>query len=101
LIKKIEIKFSAINFFQVKVIKLWIRIWDRDPESGFAIIKNAGSGSVSGSTLNQCGSETLVITTFFPPHFIALWLHKCFFGSGRPNNYEYRRIRILAGHFYG
>ena len=28
-------------------------------ESGFAIRKNAGSGSVSGSALNQCGSETL------------------------------------------
>jgi hypothetical protein len=30
-----------------------------DPESGSAIRKNAGSGSVSGSALNQCGSETL------------------------------------------
>ncbi len=28
------------------------------PESGSAIRKNAGSGSVSGSALNQCGSET-------------------------------------------
>ncbi len=34
--------------------------WIRDPESGSAIRKNAGSGSVSGSALNQCGSETLV-----------------------------------------
>jgi hypothetical protein len=32
---------------------------DPDPESGSAIRKNAGSGSVSGSALNQCGSETL------------------------------------------
>ncbi len=31
---------------------------DLDPESGSAIRKNAGS--VSGSALNQCGSETLV-----------------------------------------
>jgi hypothetical protein len=61
LIKKMEIKFPVINFFQFKVIKPWIRI--RDPESGSAIIKNAGSGSVSGSALNQCGSETLLETT--------------------------------------
>jgi hypothetical protein len=38
---------------------IWIR--DPDPESGSAIRKNAGSGSVSGSALNQCGSETLLI----------------------------------------
>jgi hypothetical protein len=31
-----------------------------DPGSGSAIRKNAGSGSVSGSALNQCGSETLL-----------------------------------------
>jgi hypothetical protein len=60
LIKKIKIKFPAVNFFQV--IKPWIRIWDPDPESGSAIRKNAGSGSVSGSALNQCGSETLIAT---------------------------------------
>ena len=53
LIKKIEIKFPAINFFQFEVIKPWIRI--RDPESGSAI-RNAGSGSA----LNQCGSEILL-----------------------------------------
>ncbi len=40
-------------------IKPWIRI--RDPESGSAIRKSAGSGSVSGSGLNQCGSETLSV----------------------------------------
>ncbi len=45
LIKKIKIKFLVVN-----------------PESGSAIRKNAGSGSVSGSALNQCGSETLVFT---------------------------------------
>ncbi len=59
LINKIEIKFPAINFFQFQVIKPWIRI--RDPESGSAIRKNAGSGSVSA--LNPCGSETLEYCT--------------------------------------
>ncbi len=53
LIKKIEIKFSAINFFQFQVIQTL----DSDQGSGSAIRKNAGSGS--GSALNQCGSETL------------------------------------------
>jgi hypothetical protein len=48
LIKKIE-----------KVIKPWIRIWDPYPGSRSAIRKNAGSGSISGSAFNQCGSETL------------------------------------------
>ncbi len=47
LIKKVEIKFPAINFFQFQVIKPWIR--DPDPESGSGIRKNAGSGSA----LNQ------------------------------------------------
>ncbi len=73
LIKKIEIKFPAINFFQFQVIKPWIRVRDpgpgsgsgirvrdpdpdRNPESGSAIRKNA----VSGSASNQCGSETLL-----------------------------------------
>jgi hypothetical protein len=32
LIKKIEIKFPAINFFQFLVIKPWIRIRDPDPQ---------------------------------------------------------------------
>jgi hypothetical protein len=54
LIKKIEIKFPATNFFQFYVIKPWIRIRDPDPQ-----LENAGSGSVSGNALNQCGSETL------------------------------------------
>ncbi len=71
LIKKIEIKFPAINFFQFSVIKTWIRIrnldpqlekmLDPDPDSGSAIRKNAGSGS--GYALNQCGSETLATTS--------------------------------------
>jgi hypothetical protein len=56
LIKKIEIKFPAINFFSV----LGHQSLDPDPESGSAIRKNAGFGSVSGSALNQCGSETLI-----------------------------------------
>ena len=58
LIKKIKIKFLVVIFFQFYIIKLWIRI--RDPESGSAIRRNAGSGSVSGSAVNQCGSETLL-----------------------------------------
>jgi hypothetical protein len=45
----------------------WIRIRDldlgSDPESRFAIRKNAGSRSVSGSALNQCESATLVGTS--------------------------------------
>jgi hypothetical protein len=32
LIKKIKIKFPAINFFQFSVIKPWIRIRDPDPQ---------------------------------------------------------------------
>ncbi len=60
LIKKKKIRFLAVIFFQFLIIKPWIRIRDPYPESGSAIRKNAGSGSVSGSALNQCGSETLV-----------------------------------------
>jgi hypothetical protein len=90
LIKKIKIKFPAVNFFQFRSSKpgsgsgirirnpgsgfgirdpesgIRIRnpgsgsgIRDPDPESGFAIEKNAGSESVSGSALNQSGSATL------------------------------------------
>jgi hypothetical protein len=47
---------SSCNFFSI----LYHQTLDPDPESGSAIRKNAGSGSVSGSALNQCGSETLV-----------------------------------------
>jgi hypothetical protein len=54
-IKKIEIKFPAIHFFSI----LGHQTLDPDPESGSANRKNAGSGSVSGSALNQCRSETL------------------------------------------
>jgi hypothetical protein len=50
LIKKIELKYPAKIFFQFR---------SSNPGSGFTIRKNAGSGSVSGSALNQCGSETL------------------------------------------
>ncbi len=57
LIQKNLIFFSAVIFYQFLVIKAWIRIRDPDPESGSAIRENAGS--VSGSALNQCGSETL------------------------------------------
>jgi hypothetical protein len=51
LIKKIKNKFPAVDFFNFR---------SSNPGSGSAIIKNSGSGSVSGSTLNQCGSATLV-----------------------------------------
>ena len=57
LIKKIKIKFLVVSFFLI----LDHQTLDPDPESGSAIIKNAGSGSVCGSALNQCGSETLPI----------------------------------------
>jgi hypothetical protein len=52
-----EIKnlISSYKFFSI----LGHLTLDPDPESGYAIRKNAGSGSVSGSVLNQCGSETL------------------------------------------
>jgi hypothetical protein len=66
LIKKIKIKFLVVNFFPI----LDHQTLDPDPESGSAIRKNAGSGSVSGSALNQCGSETLVFwckKSFFNP----------------------------------
>jgi hypothetical protein len=66
LIKKIKIKILVVHFFQFKIIKPWIRIRDPDPESVSAIRKNAGSGFVSGSALNQCGSETVVAD---PDHF--------------------------------
>jgi hypothetical protein len=60
LIKKIEIKFPAINFLSILVHQTL----DPDPGSGSAIRKNAGSGSA----LNQCGSETLLKTRF--PQYI-------------------------------
>ena len=50
------------NKCQKVVANFWLfghKSLDPDPESGSAIRKNAGSGSVSGSALNQCGSETL------------------------------------------
>ncbi len=56
LIKKIKIKFLVV--FSI----LDHQTLDPDPGSGSAIRKNAGSGSVSGSALNQCGSETLTLT---------------------------------------
>jgi hypothetical protein len=55
-------KFPAVNFFQILVIKPRIRIRDPEPESGSPIRKKAGFGSVSGSALNQCGSATLSIS---------------------------------------
>jgi hypothetical protein len=55
LIKKIEIKYTAIIFFSI----LGHQTLDLESGSGAGIRnkKNAGSGSVSA--LNQCGSETL------------------------------------------
>jgi hypothetical protein len=55
LIKKIKIEFLVFKFFSI----LDHQTLNPDPGSGSAIRKNAGSGSVSGSALNQCGSETL------------------------------------------
>ncbi len=43
LIKKIEIKFPTINFFQFQVINPWIRIRDPDPQSDKSMrIQNPG-----------------------------------------------------------
>jgi hypothetical protein len=59
---------SSCKFFQIlgqqTLDGSGIRIRDPDPESGSVIRKNAGSGSVSGSALNQCGSETLPATNW-------------------------------------
>jgi hypothetical protein len=55
LIKKIKNLLSSCKFFSI----LGHQTLDPDPESGSAIRKNAGSGSVSGSAINQCGSATL------------------------------------------
>jgi hypothetical protein len=60
LIKKIEINSSSYKFFSI----LGLQTLDPDPESGSAIRKNAGSRSVSGSALNECGSETLLSCWF-------------------------------------
>jgi hypothetical protein len=48
---------SSCKFFPI----LGYQTLDPDPGSGIRnpIRKNDGSGSVSGSALNQCGSETL------------------------------------------
>jgi hypothetical protein len=56
-----------------------------DPESESAIRKNAGSGSVSGSALNQCGSETLVLTIRYL--YLPAWKPCCHLplrGRGSP-----------------
>jgi hypothetical protein len=63
LIKKIEIKFPAINFFNFR---------SSNPGSGSAIRKNAGSGFLSGSALNQCGSETLITVLVFLTQFLRV-----------------------------
>jgi hypothetical protein len=47
---------SSCKFFSI----LDHQTLDPDPGSGSAIRKTAGSRSVSGSALNQCGSETLL-----------------------------------------
>ena len=48
LIKKIEIKFPAIKFFEI------LDHQTLDPDPGSAIIKNAGSGSVTGPSTWSC-----------------------------------------------
>jgi hypothetical protein len=76
LIKKIEIKFPAINFFLI----LGHQTLDPDPGSGSAIRKNTGSGSVSGSALNQCGSETLIrIQELCCTHLLTFYHCCCLF----------------------
>jgi hypothetical protein len=55
LIKNIKIKFPAVIFLNFKSS-------NPGSGSGSAIRKNAGS--VSGSALNQCGSETLLFIVF-------------------------------------
>jgi hypothetical protein len=64
---------SSCKFFLI----LGHQTLDPDPESGSAIRKNAGSGSVSGSALNKCGSETLTKT-------IHIYLLKA---NGRPRSF--------------
>jgi hypothetical protein len=74
LIKKIEIKFPAINFFST----LGHQTLDPDPGSGSGIRKNAGS--VSGSALNQCGSKNPAkIEKVNKLHFLKYWMFS--FGS--------------------
>ncbi len=51
-------RLSSCKFFSI----LDHQTLDPDPVSGSAIRKNYGSGAVSGSALNQCGSETLPYT---------------------------------------
>ncbi len=53
LIKKINNLISSCKFFSILAHE------PLDPDPGSAIRKKAGSGSVSGSALNQCGSATL------------------------------------------
>ncbi len=89
LIKKIKIKFLVVSFFNFRSSNLGsgsgIRIRDPDPESGSAIIKNAGSGSVSGSALNQCGSETLLRTLAYDPPRLHLSPHALYYERPRPS----------------
>ncbi len=55
---------------------------DPDPGSGSAIRKNAGSGSVSGSTLNQCGSATL------PQTISKFYKRRIFWNKSFPVHYS-------------
>jgi hypothetical protein len=65
---------QLINPTPILKVTLGTRVLDPDPDgsaliwavgSGSAIRKKAGSGSVSGSALNQCGSETLLGTVMY------------------------------------
>jgi hypothetical protein len=62
--------------------RVWIRIRDPDPESGSAIRKNAGSGPVSGSALNQCGSATL------PQAISKFYKRRIFWNKSFPVHYS-------------
>jgi hypothetical protein len=59
LIKKKKLNFQLYIFFNFRSSNPGSGIRIRNPGSGSAIRKNAGSGSVSESALNHCGSETL------------------------------------------
>jgi hypothetical protein len=68
-----------------------------DPESGSAIRKNAGSGSVSGSALNQCGSETLSSPLQFHAVFLTLLKdNSCPLISGDNVEVDYRGYEVTV-----
>jgi hypothetical protein len=72
LIKKIEIKFPTINFYKFFSI-LGHQTLDPDPGSGIRIsnYKNAGSGSVSGSSIKSMRIRN--------PASVCFQCYKCYF----------------------